>query len=474
MNRTVAVLIDIMSIQRYIFSSNKLKMNLGASYIIETLFNDFKDDKSIKEIVYTGGGNALLYFDNKENASKFLKQWSKKTLIEYPGLHINCSIDDNFDTSNFKGSLDRLYKKLNNTKGKVLTNTSISSYGFNAECNETGLSQENCFEDGQYISKEAYVKIKASKKADERLMDKYKDILQDYKFTNELDKLGSSKGEDSHIAVVHIDGNGIGEKFKECKTGEERRKLSEGLKKTVEESFKYLLQHIIDNYDNISDELSLDGKILPIRPIVLGGDDITFVCDAKLGVYLAKLYMEEFRDLQGNNLSSCAGVSIVKMKYPFYSAYQMAEELCSNAKKTRKENKDNGSWIDFNIAYGNMNMSLHELREKHFKIDNKALTMRPYKLKRQSNEINIDLEDIIKGIKEFRNWPNSKLKKLREVLYEGDESREHFRIESEIRGRKIPEIGEGNYSNLFYDNKTSYLDIIELQEYYPKFALQEV
>jgi hypothetical protein len=40
----------------------------------------------------------------------------------------------------------------------------------------------------------------------------------------------------------------------------------------------------------ISLKLSNEGKIcLPFRPLVYGGDDVTFVCDGRLGLVLLKL-----------------------------------------------------------------------------------------------------------------------------------------------------------------------------------------
>ena len=89
-----AVLIDIVSIQRYVFGSNKLKENLGASYLIQKIYEepleeviksiissinnyDFKhwennpDEILIKkdaefEVGYIGGGNALLLLKKKK------------------------------------------------------------------------------------------------------------------------------------------------------------------------------------------------------------------------------------------------------------------------------------------------------------------------------------------------------------------------------------------------------------------------
>nr|WP_269849654.1 hypothetical protein [Methanosarcina horonobensis] len=49
--------------------------------------------------------------------------------------------------------------------------------------------------------------------------------------------------------------------------------------------------------------------------------------------------MEKFAEKEGTKgdekiqLSSCAGVAITKTKYPFYRGYELAEDLCKNAKK---------------------------------------------------------------------------------------------------------------------------------------------
>ena len=80
----------------------------------------------------------------------------------------------------------------------------------------------------------------------------------------------------------------------------------------------------------------------PIRPIIMGGDDITFVSPGKLGIYFAEIFMKEFSEKEvsdGEKLSSCAGVAITKTKYPFYRGYQLAEGLCSNAKKMARKKK---------------------------------------------------------------------------------------------------------------------------------------
>ena len=55
-----AILFDTTSIQQYVFGSNKLKDNLGASYIIEHIYDYLIDKTKIGKpqlsIGYVGGG----------------------------------------------------------------------------------------------------------------------------------------------------------------------------------------------------------------------------------------------------------------------------------------------------------------------------------------------------------------------------------------------------------------------------------
>ena len=94
------VLIDVRQVQRYLFSANELKQNLGASYIVEQatrtwLHEAIKDlklrhnwtspdqdeideTKSIEdenldvEVVFSGGGNAALLI-SPDQASKLIQ-----------------------------------------------------------------------------------------------------------------------------------------------------------------------------------------------------------------------------------------------------------------------------------------------------------------------------------------------------------------------------------------------------------------
>ncbi len=479
-----AVLLDTASIQKYVFGSNKLRENLGASYIVKNLYKNILDYCKTAQIIYEGGGNVLVCFDDSKEAKEFLRNWSTDNLIKFPGLSIASAISENFELQDgsFKESLNSLFNELARNKNKYFPLTRIKSYGITAECPRTGFSAE-VYDDGEYISSVAAAKIKYAAMSDSELKDNYAEILNTDKcFSSDFDELGGSENDTDYIAVVHIDGNGMGDRFKACRTASEIKALSQTVETAVEESFREIISERVLNDAILSDvKITKRGNksVLPIRPVIIGGDDITFVCDARLGIYFAQKYLEVFAKKQASDnipLSACAGVSIVKKKYPFYRAYENAEDLCQTAKMKRKVKNDNGSWIDFNIAYGGITGSVEEIRDKHFKsTDNSILTLRPYRIE----DTKLGIEDIINASKVFsdkKNWPNSKIKLLRDVLFGSKLDRSNFIQELKFRGRKLPVFpkAQSKFEDaIVVDQVTPYLDVIELMEFYPASLLKK-
>src|SRR5690606_12765449 len=124
------------------------------------------------------------------------------------------------------------------------------------------------------------------------------------------------------IAVVHADGDGMGERFRQAGKGLPNRKYIEGVRDFSEKVRKVAQSALQDTVKTLTDKLRQfgDDKIehrsafgdllaevvlaeveedsgiyyLPFRPIVFGGDDVTFVCDGRLGLSLALEFMHQF------------------------------------------------------------------------------------------------------------------------------------------------------------------------------------
>jgi hypothetical protein len=529
-----AVLLDTVSIQRYVFASSKLKENIGASHLVKETLNAFlkkqleesfpnhrvdlenwqkqpakhlikENPHGPFEIGYIGGGNALLFFQTSDKARDFIKTWTTGLMVEAPGIAAAVA-GIPYDPDNFEQAKHLLFKKLKENKNKFIPQTVIPRHGITAECSRSGYSLESwnkapADEESGYVSAAVKSKIDAVIKANEKINADFADILGDkYCFTDRLDELGHRKNEDSHIAIVHIDGNDMGRRFQKTKTLEETRRLSNSVREITMDSFRELLKHITFKFANIENALGFDTKekkkffpkiekrkVIPLRPIIIGGDDITFVCTGKLGIYLANCFLQKFEELAGKNeeinqlkhnlefdpLSACAGIAVTKTKYPFSRGYELAEQLCRNAKRERRKDSGKSSWLDFHIAYGGFSGTLEEIRKFHYQVPRQgSLLFRPYRLEdNKENNFNRFVEKT-KQIKKI--FPKSKLMQLREELTRGETASRTFHLEMSARSREFPVIPNlPPKGSLWWKDKTPYFDMIELIEFYPSFALED-
>ncbi len=102
--------LDVTGIQRYIFNSNRLKENVGASELVYQATHQFvfsalpepnnlveidsgqlndeciEDNDLVAELIYAGGGNALILFKEKSDATAFVNRLSRKLLEDAPGV----------------------------------------------------------------------------------------------------------------------------------------------------------------------------------------------------------------------------------------------------------------------------------------------------------------------------------------------------------------------------------------------------
>lgn len=516
MSEIFGVLLDTVSIQQYIFSSNKLKDNLGASYLVSKIFGEplkealdevYEDEITLEkwkeepetiyikshqcevEIGYLGGGNALLFFTDKEKAKDVVKSWSLKLLIAYPGIQTAVAIEslpeDYFNSEDsFIKTNNYLFTRLAENKSRYHCCTVIPKHGISADCRESGHSAEiyNRRSDADnYISVVAEKKKQAADEAHNELEKKYDKLLAGkYSFTSRLDNLGQVSGE-SHLAVVHIDGNSMSTRFRNMRNLPALRNLSKSVQETTEHAFSQLLDYIINNQLAHLEKpdsgfcLAKDNgkKILPLRYIVLGGDDITFVADGRLGVHFAEKFIEFFskeKVSDGKTISSCAGVAIVKTKYPFFRAYELAEQLCKEAKKESRKTEPESSWLDFHIAYGGFSDHIEDIRKKYFRAGEKAsLIYGPYALSSgpSENEKHKDIKCLKKGMQQLKQqWPRSKRKDLRLALSLGEAGKSTLE-DFKTRGLILPETESGFEKTGWLNGCTPYYDMVELMEFYP-------
>lgn len=529
MSTQCIVVFGTASIQQYIFQSNRLKDIIGASYLAKYWFEKgliesikqavcppnmnaweaIKDNPSIPfsdapkddadahvNIVYIGGGNAALLCKEEDIAIKIIKTWSRNLLKNSPGIRAvvgYCEVTESLQSA-YRKALD----KLKACEEALPFGATMGSLPVVRACRTTGFpaavlsKEENNV--NEWISSAAASKRKEvgftnnPGRAQKEIAAEFDSVLEEgQRFAIELDKLGGGEGQ-SHIAIVHADGNGMGELLnniideadqKDDKFLYNLRVFSASVSKLSRSALKETLLYFKRN-------LPLEGlrehkDIFPLRPIVYGGDDLTFVCDGRVGLDLAAYYLKEFAKEkisvlgEPKQVDACAGVVIVPSKFPFARAYHFADELCGLAKERRREMLNNteqvgGSWLDFQIIQEGITGSVSTIRNSQYhSLEGQKLYERPYEVPNKW-KIFVDI------LQEFRSrqWPRSRAKSLLQVLTQGPIETERFIEGTHWRGTILPDVdgidanakksGWTGGANL--ERSTPYFDPLEALDFY--------
>lgn len=178
---------------------------------------------------------------------------------------------------------------------------------------------------------------------------------------------------------------------------------------------------------------------MPLRPIVMDGDDFTFVCTADLAIPLAAGFLLELMKGQkeeAQKITACAGIAFVHSHFPFYEAYCIAEESCSDAKKKWYQRREKGSsencFLDFRILKGS---------EVGGTVRHEDWQMRPYSVEAKGHEKKEDsLVRLCEAVKKMESWPSNRLHKISQAMLEGEYEMEFLQKEFKSRGYDIKDL----------------------------------
>ena len=438
MDRYLTIL-EVSQKQKYIFSSNVLSENIYNSdtiaritsgKYIESVVNDVKLFQIKDNLVYAGGGHTIMVFPSEKQAKQVTAMVTEQVIRDYPDIELFAATIPYPDTeavnsdtqTGSTGNPDRmkpadyikeLKQKLEHKKALRKASFHQGSFGIERMDPNTGKPVRFC------SSNEKDSDTNEKRKNEKRKFD----VPEDYALATAFRNLGGSKGESAFIAVIHIDGNGMGKKIQDFadsftdwesyRTG--MRQYSEKIAEDFMSAFKAMNREVAAflKTETAEENLSLDLKFerkakktdkiadkiadkktdikryFPVRRIITEGDDVCFVTEGRIGIECARIFLENLPD----TCHACAGVALVHQKYPFYRAYELAEALCSNAKKfgASLSPEDNGasvSAIDWHIEFGEIQDTLEDTRKMYLTDeDKKNLEMRPYIVK-ASEEIN--------------------------------------------------------------------------------------
>ena len=516
-----AILFDVQSIQKYIFANNKLKANVGASYIVDRLFEDVLCKDVILQVesgaditswrtrrdsitslpasvyvAYIGGGKALILIDNDHAnmIEDIIKTFTAQVLTQYPGLKVGVTTGlVILEKDQFKSDERQLFKQLKDNQYALNPILRPANTGLTTICDYSGDTADTVvnFKDGKRLVATSFIsKFNAFEAANARLK---KDLFGtediEWVFPPEFDELGQNKSTEksktgiNDIAIVHIDGNNMGARFISCDGLEERSALSEKVATKTLESFKSLVQWIIDKYEVFGKHLQLNDKMLPIRPIIVGGDDITFVCNARIAVQAAHFLMQELlSDKNGMSISSCAGIAVIPTSYPFFRGYQMAEQLCDSAKSkmrayNEKKSLKESCWMDFAFLHGETAPTLEQFFANEYSSLTGNMHYGPYRVYEKERICEAEREglwQLLECTQQFKDghvMAQNKVKELRSVLQDNEHMWTVFLEQLQNTKQSMPEVSgwdafkEKLWVKVDGKMRTPYIDAIELIDY---------
>lgn len=216
-------------------------------------------------------------------------------------------------------------------------------------------------------------------------------------------------GGDRRIGVIHADLSGLGEIFQNVADQAQDIKtvfeVGAAIEAVVEGAAKMATRIVLEPQEKAWPASDPEIHILPARPIVLGGDDITVLVRADLAVRFAECLLREIERQSveacarlkvrhpalklPDRLSACAGIAMVNAGTPFLMAQALADDLCRFAKKTAKAGPRKPyypSYLAFHNAQSTLQEKYEDIHEQEMTANGVTLTGNPYRIDKQEDD----------------------------------------------------------------------------------------
>ena len=412
----VLVMLQTNSNQPFIFSSPRLREQIGASFEITLLSHWVKEeaekllkpkplptsfwisDSSGKVIVrFTGDGD-----EPKAKAKDLIRRVTLQALTEAPGLDVTgVFIEATFDKVDARdlNKLDRVFLEYSLNRRPAAAR--FPQFPFLERGSESGLpasaslgtlefSQESLqpdnFDESSPLSLPSRVKRAFASTSRKQQVDDVKERLaeqgMEFKQEPQLDptELAAAfqDGEESEdakdmlssVGVVHIDGNGVGAIMRDLGSAHSKAQeagvcvSADEVHTDPDDALQAFIMVVNKRLDKtVKDAIALSwydvqeltpDSVVPIVPVLVGGDDVTVYTDGRFAIPFAEAYIRHYEELtekdellkqlavvagakEAGPLTASAGVAIVGRNFPFHIAYDLAEELVSRGKTLGKK-----------------------------------------------------------------------------------------------------------------------------------------
>lgn len=332
----------VYSIQSYIFETNKLKEIIGASEIVEKVckcefeqhFEDFLQNATV--LLKAAGNIRCIFSISDAELDSFKEVYAKFSMhitLNYPELKF-CQVIQSLEDKNdpTAANIKELNEALKTKKQQPVYYPRLACMGV-ARNQRTRKVQSYPNETKYDNDFDLATKIKHHHKDGQLLLEKLKNIHAE--FPVDLEEIAS---EQSFIALVHIDTNGLGN-FIEKLIDRADSKALQKFSNEVEAATINALETAIQETFSIVKDTSGEKQKIPFRPVLIGGDDVTIIIKAEHAFDFTRVYMSTFeyhakkiKETKGNGLTVAAGIAFTKQKFPLHYTADLVEDLCKDAK----------------------------------------------------------------------------------------------------------------------------------------------
>ena len=474
---------DVRGIQKFIFAVPNLRCIIGASSLIAE-FDASVDTKFSDNVIYAGGGSGMLNIDTAklEEIKMYLLDAARKigadlrigTGVTFSDAKTNdelfpfvpasfsgepCAMSGLFPVEKGKGAGPKkdihplVWKRQQASNSDAINEKLLSQVRTAAD---TILKTDGkSIRESLALSFFRNVNSTAAREEDRR----YNDQVGYIKQLNDAIAGASSLGNRNRWAVIAMDGNDAGQQHMMAQhlvdgkidgeqwTTEFRdqwvQKMSSVLVSATNRSFVEAAAEVVAEWykDNqASDQLKnccvQDGDterlVLPIRPLIIGGDDVILLCHHKYAFTFVKRMANAFTrhchlaaeawsgqgtlwPASGNQLTMSAGILFTKNSYPLHGAIQYAENLLGSAKGKYRvglgEGKPTPAAVDWDIVTDSLLDTPAARRNRELIFDDRdideqvVLTRRPYLLAPLNETMGFTELELL--AKELEDIPNS-------------------------------------------------------------------
>lgn len=378
--------LDAHGIQRYLFATAKLREIVGASQLVADLTDAWVREaldhlatpprsaggEAWHEPVRIGGGSVRLVLSGPDVARRLVGEIRRRAVSEAPGLGFDAAWVPFDVTGGDLADANRLViDRINAARNHPPTGGAFRGFPISAPCRMTFEPAAGFGEDRNERLCEASL---AKRRAQIRGRGAWSDHVADHPlvtsrarasdpFETELNQMVGGEAENGYVAVVCLDLNDLGERGRQATVGKagftaaaEFHRFTEAVKQATRTAFHAGLDAIVgDPCAAAVLEANPPPARLPLRPLVIGGDDMTFVTEARLA---GPFVLGMLRSFEASGFHGGAGIAFVKAKSPFGQAVNVAEQLVATSKAKGRET----SHVDFMACAGEMPADVQSCR----------------------------------------------------------------------------------------------------------------